>query len=182
MPRIGTLPLAVSAAWGSPLDGRAGRSPRPTAAFETTGSHVPHQSLSQARATSMPDTAWAVSRSPPRLIPRARLNLGFDAISTLSTRHQWFTRVRLPGSHLTHCSCAFSATLTTPALDRRSLRWFEASPCRAAPEGLPPSLMQPASVGSDLLHRSLLQPSWRTLPEFSITIPRWWLVANCHEP
>jgi hypothetical protein len=29
----------------------------------------------------------------------------------------------------------FSATLTTPALDRRSSRWFEASPCRAAPEG-----------------------------------------------
>src|SRR5215218_6210680 len=29
----------------------------------------------------------------------------------------------------------FSATLTTPALDRRSSRWFGASPCRAAPEG-----------------------------------------------
>ena len=77
VPRIGTLPLAVSATWGSPLDGRAGRSPRPTAAFETTGSHVPHQSLSQARATSMPDATWAVSRSPPRLIPRVKTNPRF---------------------------------------------------------------------------------------------------------
>src|SRR5207248_8105346 len=65
--RFGTLPLAVSAAWGSPLDGRAVRSPRPTIAFETTGSHVPQQSLSQARATSMPGAAWAVRRLPPDL-------------------------------------------------------------------------------------------------------------------
>src|ERR1039457_6797052 len=36
----------------------------------------------------------------------------------------------------------FPATLTTPALDRRSLRWFGTSPCRAIPEGLPPSLAQ----------------------------------------
>jgi hypothetical protein len=32
--------------------------------------HVPHQSLSQARATFMPDTAWAVGRFSPRLLPR----------------------------------------------------------------------------------------------------------------
>jgi len=31
-----------------------------------------------------------------------------------------------------------SATLTTPALDRRSLRWFETSPCRAIPGGQTP--------------------------------------------
>jgi hypothetical protein len=31
----------------------------------TTGSHVPHQSLSQARAASMPDTAWAINRHLP---------------------------------------------------------------------------------------------------------------------
>src|SRR6266568_2581675 len=33
----------------------------------------------------------------PRLLPRQRLLLGFDVFATLSTRHQWFTRVRLPG-------------------------------------------------------------------------------------
>src|SRR5206468_8592364 len=68
VPRVGTLPLTVSAAWGSPLDGRAGRSPRPTAAFEATGSHVPHQSLSHARPTSMPGTVWAAARFTPRLV------------------------------------------------------------------------------------------------------------------
>src|SRR6266567_5368066 len=37
----------------------------------------------------------------PRLLPRQRLLLGFDVFATLSTLHQWFTRVRLPGSYLT---------------------------------------------------------------------------------
>ena len=37
----------------------------------------------------------------PRLLPRQRLLLGSDVIATLSTRHQWFTRVRLPGPYLT---------------------------------------------------------------------------------
>src|SRR5258708_33989760 len=63
--RVGSLSLAVSVAWDSSLDGRAGRSPRPSVAFETTGSHVPQQSLSQARAPSMPDATWAVRRSLP---------------------------------------------------------------------------------------------------------------------
>src|SRR5450759_3857120 len=39
----------------------------------------------------------------------------------------------------------FAATLTTPALDRRSLRWFGISACTATPEGPPPSLAQHAS-------------------------------------
>src|SRR5712691_3353144 len=64
--------------------------------------------------------------------PEATNNPRFGRHLQFSTPHQWFTRVRLPGSHLTHCWCAFSATFTTPALDRRSSRWFEASPCRAA--------------------------------------------------
>ena len=63
-PRIGTLPLAVSAAWGPPS--RAGTDgPHTADGVGATGSHVPHQSLSRARAAFMPDTAWAVSRSPP---------------------------------------------------------------------------------------------------------------------
>src|SRR6266487_4584265 len=62
--------------------------------------HVPHQSLSQARATSMPDATWAVSRSPPGS------SLGWNRPSvlassaTFSTPHRWFTLVRLLGSHL----------------------------------------------------------------------------------
>jgi len=33
------------------------------------GSHVPHESLNHSHAAFMPDAAWAVDRSPPRLIP-----------------------------------------------------------------------------------------------------------------
>ncbi len=79
VPRIGTLPLAVSAARGSPFDDRAG-SPSPTIFIEATGSHVPQQSLSQARATSMPYATWAISRSSRRPIPRVELPLGFGVI------------------------------------------------------------------------------------------------------
>jgi len=97
-------------------------------------------------------------QAPPRLIPRYDLNLGFDVNQKLSTRHQWFTRVRLLRSHLTRSRRAVSATLTTPALDRRSLRWFAASPCRATTEGhtsisctAPPSPTQPLpQVTSDV--------------------------------
>src|SRR6266704_1579436 len=48
----------------------------------------------------------------------------------------------LPSLHLTRSCRAFSQTLTTPALNRRSSRWFAASSCKAAAEGLPPSLTQ----------------------------------------
>jgi hypothetical protein len=130
------------------LGGRAGRSPRPATTFEATGSHVPHQSLSQTRATSMPDATWAVGRSPPGSSQGWNRPSVLTSSATFSTPHRWFTHVRLLGSHLTHCWCAFPATLTTPALDRRSSRWFGASPCRAAPEGQPPSLLQPASTGT----------------------------------
>src|SRR5204862_8204113 len=37
----------------------------------------------------------------PWLIPGQQLDPGFDVIDTLSTVHQWFTHVRLLGSHLT---------------------------------------------------------------------------------
>ena len=67
-------------------------------------------------------------------------------------RQQWFTHVRLLVAHLTRSCRAFSATLTTPALDRRSLRWFGLSACTASPEGLPPSLAQHGLCWR-LLHR-----------------------------
>ena len=51
---------------------------------------------------------------------------------------QWFTLVRLLVAHLTGSRPAFSATLTTPALNRRSLRWFGIPACTANPEGQTP--------------------------------------------
>jgi len=79
------------------------------------------------------------------LPPRAQVRPWFRCRLHFSMRQQWFTHVRLLIAHLTRSWRALSATLTTPALDRRSLRWFGTSPCRAIPEGQPPSLVQHAS-------------------------------------
>jgi hypothetical protein len=59
----------------------------------------------------------ASQQAPARLVPGQQLDPGFDAVDTLSTLHQRFTRVRLLGSHLTPLSGAFSATLTTTTID-----------------------------------------------------------------
>ena len=51
-------------------------------------------------------------------------------------RQQWFTHVRLPAAHLTHSPAGLlTATLTTPALYRRSLRWFGLPTCIGEPGG-----------------------------------------------
>ena len=74
----------------------------------------------------------------------ANPNIGYGAC-TITYADGWFTHVRLLVAHLTRCLRAFSATLTTPALYRRSLRWFELPACTANPEDLPPSLAQHGS-------------------------------------
>jgi len=82
-------------------------------------------------------------QAPPGLIPRSPADPGFDVAQLLTTRHRWFASARLRGPHLTRSRHAFSATLTTtPALDRRSLRWFATSPCMGGRGDLPPSLGQ----------------------------------------
>ena len=88
---------------------------------------VHHSSSRQASLELFPGQIW---------IP------GFDVSCTLSTPHQWFTRVRLPISHLTRSCPAFSVMLTTLALNQRSLRRFETCSCKPISEGLPPSSMQ----------------------------------------
>ena len=60
-------------------------------------------------------------------------------------RQQWFTHVRLLIAHPPRYSETSTAALTTPALDRRSLRWFAISACTATPEDPPPSLAQHGS-------------------------------------
>ena len=60
-------------------------------------------------------------------------------------RQQWFTHVRLLIAHPPRYSETSTAALTTPALDRRSLRWFGISAPTATPQDLPPSLAQHGS-------------------------------------
>jgi hypothetical protein len=54
-------PLRLTTSWSAPSRPRH----HTRVAFETTGSRVPCRSPDQTRATYMPDTTWAVSRSPP---------------------------------------------------------------------------------------------------------------------
>ena len=60
-------------------------------------------------------------------------------------RQQWFTHVRLLIAHPPRYSETSTAALTTPALDRRSLRWFAISAPTATPQDPPPSLAQHGS-------------------------------------
>src|SRR6266542_1073760 len=89
-----------------------------------------------------PDAAGAVDRYPPGSSQDRIHSPGFDITLSISTLPQGFGFTRLHDPHLTRSCRAFSATLTTPALNRRSSRWFAASSCKASAEGLPPSLTQ----------------------------------------
>jgi len=115
--------------------------------IRTTGSHVPHKSLYHVHAVFMPEAIWPVNRLPPDLSQGNDYPLVLTLIPTLSTLQQRFICIRLRDTYLTKSRFAFSVTLTTPALYRRSLRWFEASTCMAAPRGPPSSFMQHSCTG-----------------------------------
>lgn len=103
----------------------------------------------------------------PRLIPGQRRPPGFDNIPTLSTIQQRFACAHLRSTHLTESSPAFSTTLTTMALDHRSLWWFEASSCKAAPRDQ--QTLITCATRTVCCSRSN-QRSWRTV----IGIPTEW--------
>lgn len=124
---LGVLPTAPPANSGAP---------------GTTGSPVPRKSLNRARALFMPDTDGPVNRLLPDSSQDRLPNPGSDVTLSISTRPQGFGFTRLHDSHLTRSWRAFSVTLTTPALNRRSSRWFVATSCKTATEGQPPSLTQ----------------------------------------
>ena len=107
-----------------------------------TGSPVPCKSLDRARALFTPDAAGAVDRYPPGSSQDRIHSPGSDITLSISTLPQGFGFTRLHDPHLTRSCRAFSATLTTPALNRHSSQWFAASSCKAAAEGPPPSLTQ----------------------------------------
>src|SRR5208282_1297532 len=74
----------------------------------TTVSHVPHKSLNQIHATSMPDTIQAVNRSPPGFILAFGKPPVLMSSKFFSTPHQWFVCTHLSDSYLTRSmSCLF---------------------------------------------------------------------------
>ncbi len=91
--------------------------------YHSAGSHVPHRSPGQARATSRPDATWPISRHPPGSSRACRTSPVSTSSLNISTRHQWFTRVRLLDLHLTR------------------------SPARLFPQRSPPRLLTAAACG-----------------------------------
>jgi hypothetical protein len=147
--------LGVSLATLGGTNGPAGRPPR-------RGDRFP-RSAQEPRPRSRHLHAGhrlASQQAPARLIPGPQTVPGFDVARCLSTRHQWFACARLRDPHLPRSGRDVSATLTTSALDRRSSRWFETSPCKAAPEGhtsMSCTAPRPVTRSST---SSLLQCSW----------------------
>ncbi len=89
------------------------------------GSHVPYKSLIELRAAYMPDAAWAVSVHLPSLSREKGQPPVLTSPNPLSTLLQRFACARLSQSYLSKSCSDFSATLTTMAFDRSSLRWLE---------------------------------------------------------
>ena len=149
VPRIGTLALAVSAACGSPP---RGQKPRPSLSGRQVllfhASACDELTPPIHRAPPGPHTGSSPTEGPPRraFVPGPPTDPSFDAIVVSF-------RCVSSGSHMfvfsSHTCPAHSETstaaLTTPALDRRSLRWFGISACTATPEDPPPSLAQHGS-------------------------------------
>ena len=146
VPRIGTLPLAVFAACGSPS---RGQKPRPSLSGRQVllfhASACDELTPPIHRAPPGPHTASSPTEGPPRraFVLGSPTDPSFDAIVVSF-------RCVSSGSHMfvfsSHTRPAHSETspaaLTTPALDRRSLRWFGISACTATPQDPPPSLAQ----------------------------------------
>jgi hypothetical protein len=83
----------------------------------------------------MPDTTWPIDGHPPGSSRSPDHAPVLMSSVCLSTRQQRFTRVRLSGPHLTPLTTPFPHRSPRRSSTQRSMRWFEASPRRAAPKG-----------------------------------------------
>ena len=135
----------------------------PAGAITARGSHVSCQRPDRTRATSMPGNRQGSKQVSPWLFPGQQLDPGYDcrryAYDTSAVVHS-----RSPSRSPPDASRAPFPWCSSPRLIHRSNpRWFTASPCRAAAEGLPPSPAQHRNHQRDLLHRNLQSRSWRTI-------------------
>src|SRR4051794_6201978 len=151
VPRIGTLPLTAITACGPPSRDqranlthfRSSLSGRQVLLFHTSACDELTPPIH--RAPPRPHAGRSPAEGAPR---RARLCFGPPHTVRFRCRRCLFRCVS-SGSHTfvfsSHtCPATYgtsTATLTTPALNRRSLRWFGISACTANPEGPPPSLV-----------------------------------------
>src|SRR5881392_741236 len=84
----------------------------------------------------------ANKQAPARLIPGQQLDPGFDVAATLSTRQQWFTHVRLPGSHLTHFMRLFRHAHHHGSFTAAADGGLESLPAERIRRAIPPSPVQ----------------------------------------
>ena len=115
------------------------------------------------RATSVPGNHQGSRQVSPWLFPGQQLDPGYDchryAYDISAVVHS-----RSPSRSSPDASHAPFPWCSSPRLIHRSNpRWFTASPCKAAAEGLPPSPAQHRNHQRDLLHRNLQSRSWRTV-------------------
>ena len=149
VPRIGTLALAVSAACGSPSRGQQRRpslSGRQVLLFHASACDELTPPIH--RAPPGPHTGSSPTEGPPQraFVPGPPTDPSFDAIVISFRCVSSGSHMFVFSSHTRPANSETStAALTTPALDRRSLRWFGISACTATPEDLPPSLAQHGS-------------------------------------
>ena len=95
-----------------------------------------------------PHTGSSPTEGPPRraFVPGPPTGPSFDAIVVSFRCVSSGSHMFVFSSHTRPANSETSpAALTTPALDRRSLRWFGISACTATPQDLPPSLAQHGS-------------------------------------
>ena len=149
VPRIGTLALAVFAACGSPS---RGQQPRPSLSGRQVllfhASACDELTPPIHRAPPGPHTASSPTEDPPQraFVPGPPTDPSFDAIVISFRCVSSGSHMFVFSSHTRPANSETSpAALTTPALDRRSLRWFGISACTATPQDLPPSLAQHGS-------------------------------------
>ena len=112
----------------------------------------PHRSERFPSSTPEPDTELAppLRRTPPgqeyRNPPDSSRGNNWTPVSvvvaTLSTFHQWFTHVRLLGSHLTHHVRLFRNAHHPGSFTDAACGGLRPPPAWAVPEGLPPSPVQ----------------------------------------
>ena len=137
--------------------GRSGHSLSPTAhasgQYRVPPSPVPCESRRPGSRRLHAGHRLANKRAPARLIPGSHAHPGFDVIcSSFDTSAA--IRLRSPSRSPPDASHdAFSSSLTTTVFSQRSMRWFEASPRRAAPKGRNPSSSAQHRFRKLYLHR-----------------------------
>ena len=156
MPRIGTLALAVSAACGSPS---RGQKPWPSLSGRQVllfhASACDELTPPMHRAPPGPHTASSPTEDPPQraFVPGPPTDPSFDAIvisfRCVSSGSHMF--VFSPHTRPAHRETS-TAALTTPALDRRSLRWFAIPAPTANPRRTHPHHWHNTDRADDLLH------------------------------